>query len=73
MTFQSEWFGNETDSSGDVIFKVGEVERAMHFNEFADYHAVAQLLNEARRVGREEGVRDFAFAARTFARQEGIE
>jgi hypothetical protein len=71
MTFQSEWFGNETDSSGDALFKVGDVERAVHFNEFSDYHAVAQLLNEARRIGREEAAKEFAWRVTRFAREMG--
>lgn len=73
MTFQSEWFGNETDRSGDALFKVGDVERAVHFNEFSDYHAVAQLLNEARRVGNEETAKVFAWRVSQVAREMGVE
>lgn len=67
--FKSEWFGNERDRTGDALFKVGDVERAMHFNEFADYHAVAQLLNEARQVGRQEATRELAARIAQMARE----
>ncbi|KAA1013004.1 hypothetical protein FVF58_09440 [Paraburkholderia panacisoli] len=71
--FQSEWAGNETDRSGDALFKVGEIERAVHFNEFTDYHAIAQLLNEARKVGREEAAKEFAWRVSQVAREMGVE
>jgi hypothetical protein len=73
VTFKSEFKGNETDRSGIATFEVGTIKRDVPFAEFTQYHAVAQLLNEAYKVGREAGIRDFAFAARAFARQEGVE
>lgn len=58
MTFTSRFAGNETDRSGTASFSVGSIERDIPFSEFAHYHGVAQLLNEAYRVGREAAARD---------------
>jgi hypothetical protein len=72
MTFKSEFHGNETDRSGDALFKVGDIERAVHFETFADYHAVAQLLNEARQVGREEAAKECVWRMQVLARDMGV-
>jgi hypothetical protein len=71
MTFKSEWAGNETDRSGIATFEVGTIKRDVLFAEFTQYHAVAQLLNEARKVGREEAAKEFAFKVTRFAREMG--
>jgi hypothetical protein len=71
MTFRSEFKGNETDSSGIATFEVGTIKRDIPFDEFTQYHAVAQLLNEARQVGREEAAKEFASRVAQFARDMG--
>jgi hypothetical protein len=73
MTFKSEWAGNETDRSGIATFEVGTIKRDIPFAEFTQYHAVAQLLNEARQVGREEAAREFASRAKNWLREMGVE
>jgi hypothetical protein len=72
VTFKSEFKGNETDSSGIATFEVGTIKRDVLFAEFTQYHAVAQLLNEARQVGREEAARYFGINAAQWARDMGV-
>lgn len=73
MTFRSQFQGNETERSGTATFFVGTIERQIQFERFEDYHAIAQLLNEARRVGRTEAARAFSAQAQQWAREmEGM-
>jgi hypothetical protein len=73
MTFRSQFKGNTENSSGTATFEVGTIKRDIPFAEFTQYHAVAQLLNEARQVGREEAAREFASRAKNWLREMGVE
>jgi hypothetical protein len=70
MTFSTSFVGNEHDRSGTATFRVGSIKRDVHFTDVADFHAVAQLLNEARKVEREEAAREFIARAQQWA--EGV-
>lgn len=56
MTFTSEYADDLSR------FTVGDITRAVELTE-ADYHAVAQLLNEAYKIGREASMRDLLESA----------
>jgi hypothetical protein len=59
MTFTTRFQGNEHDRSGTASFSVGTIERDVRFEDSADYHSVAQLLNEAYKLGQQASVREF--------------
>lgn len=71
MKFQSEFMASTDpkDKSGWATFHVGDVERAVFFNDFQDYHVVSILLNEARQYGREEAAGQVARRLEQFVRE----
>jgi hypothetical protein len=73
MTFKSGFKGNTENSSGTATFEVGTIKRDIPFAEFTHYHAVAQLLNEARKVAREEAVKECLWRMQLLARDMGVE
>jgi hypothetical protein len=67
MTFSTSFVGNERDRSGTAIFRVGSIKRDVYFADVADFHAVCTLLNEVRKVEREESAREFIARAQQWA------
>lgn len=63
MTFTSRY---DSDSTGK--FMVGDIARVVYLSE-EDYHAVSQLLNEARRMGRQDAVRELSAHVAQVARE----
>ncbi|MGF6837036.1 hypothetical protein QF001_000903 [Paraburkholderia youngii] len=68
MTFKSEY----NSITGEAVFYVVETVRRQKFAEFSDYHAVACLLNDARRLGREEAANECAWRMQLLARDMGV-
>ena len=71
MIFKSEFMAetDPKDRSGWATFYVGDVERKVFFADFQDYHVVSILLNEARKVGREQAAESVAARLTQFVRE----
>jgi hypothetical protein len=58
--------------TGKAKFTIGDAVREMHFAEFADYHAVSIMLNDSRKVGREEAAKECVWRMQLLARDMGV-
>ena len=68
MTFRSEY----NSITGKAVFTIGESVPEMYFSEFSDYHAVSIMLNEARKLGREEAAKECVWRIQLLARDMGV-
>jgi hypothetical protein len=66
--FQSEY----NSITKEAVFYVGETERRIKFEEFSDYHAMSILLNDARKLGRAEAAKEFAWRVTLMCRDMGV-
>jgi hypothetical protein len=68
MKFQSGY----NSTTKEAVFQIGDTERRMKFELFGDYHAVSIMLNEARKVGREEAAKECVWRMQAMARDMGV-
>lgn len=59
--------------TGKAVFTIGDMVREMSFAEWSDFSAVSTMLNEARRVGREEAAKECVWRMQLVARDMGVE